>query len=145
MSNRLSIQATEPAAFNPMMGLERYLGDSDIEPKLRQLIKVRASMLNNCAYCIQMHTDEALKLDESLHRLMALSAWTESPLFNERERAVLQLTDEVTLISAEGVTDETYNLCLDILGEQVLSQCIMQVVTINAWNRIAVATKMTHE
>ena len=116
------------------MGLEAYLGGTDIPLSLKELIKLRASMLNGCAYCIEMHAEVAMKHGDSPQRLLALAAWRESPLFGERERAVLALTDEVT-----------YQQALALLGETLLAQCLMQVVTINAWNRIAVATRMEHK
>ncbi len=145
MQPRINISQLEPQSFKAMMGLEVYLKETDVAPKIRQLIKIRASILNNCAYCIQMHTEESKKLGESEQRLYALSAWKESPLFSETERAVLKLTDEVSLITLQGVSNATYMTCLKQLGEQALAQCIMQIVTINMWNRIAVATKMIHE
>jgi len=145
MHTRINISQLEPQSFKAMMGLEIYLKDTSVDPKLRQLIKIRASILNNCAYCIQMHTEESKILGESEQRLYALSAWKESPLFSEKERAVLELTDEVTLITLHGLSEAVYIKCLEQLGEQYLAQCIMQIVTINMWNRIAVATKMTHE
>ena len=102
-------------------------------------------MINGCAYCIEMHADVAMKHGESAQRLLALAAWQESPLFDARERAVLALTDEVTLIGERGLTEETYQQALALLGETLLAQCLMQVFTINAWNRIAVATRMEHK
>jgi len=145
MQSRINISQLEPQSFKAMMGLESYLNETDVDPKLRQLIKIRASILNNCAYCIQMHAEESKKLGETEQRLYALSAWEESPLFSENERAVLKLTDEMTLISLQGVSEVTYVESLAKLGEQILAQSIMQIVTINVWNRIAVATKMVHE
>ena len=145
MQTRINISQLEPQSFKAMMGLEIYLKETDVDPKLRQLIKIRASILNNCTYCIQMHTEESKSLGESEQRLHALSAWKESSLFSKTERAILELTDEITLITLQGVSEATYIECLEQLGEQALAQCIMQIVTINMWNRIAVATKMTHE
>ncbi len=142
MSARINLSQLEPLSIKAMMGLETYMAEVDMAPRLRQLIKIRASMLNNCAYCIHMHTLEAKKLGEDEQRLFALAAWQESPLFTDKERAVLELTDAVTQVSLQGVSNATYNRCLAALGEQTLAQCIMQIVTINAWNRIAVATKM---
>lgn len=144
MSNRINISELEPAAFQAMLDLESYLSDTDLEPKLKELIKIKASITNNCAYCVQMHTEQARKHGETEQRLYALSVWQESSLFSDTERAILTLTEEVTLISAAGVSDETYSRCLALLGEQKLAQCIMQIVTINMWNRIALATKMQH-
>ena len=88
-----------------------------------------------------MHTQEALKIGETQRRIFELSAWKESPLFSEEERAVLQLTEEVTLISKDAVSDETYDKVLNIYGENGLAQIIMQIIIINSWNRIAVSTK----
>ncbi|NQZ50573.1 MAG: carboxymuconolactone decarboxylase family protein [Moritella sp.] len=144
MTNRININELEPAAYQPMFGLEAYLSATDLEPKLKELIKIKASITNQCAYCVQMHTEQARKQGETEQRLYALSVWQESPLFTDTERAVLALTEEVTLISASGVSDETYSRCLALLGEHTLAQCIMQIVTINMWNRIALATKMQH-
>lgn len=145
MSKRIDISKVQQEAVQAMMGLESYLGTTDIPASLKELIKLRASMINKCAYCIQMHAPVALKHNETEQRLLALSAWEESPLFTETERAVLAMTDEITQVSEHGLSDETYNKCLELLGETVLAQCIMQIITINAWNRFAVSTKMVHE
>ncbi|CAK1797852.1 Alkylhydroperoxidase [Vibrio crassostreae] len=145
MQNRIRIDQLEPASYKPMIGLEQYLGATNIEASLKELIKLKASIINKCAYCIQMHTEQARKIGESEQRLYALAAWQESPLFTEKERAVLALTEEVTLISEQGLSDETYATCIELLGENGMAQCIMQIITINAWNRIALSTKMYHE
>ena len=92
-----------------------------------------------------MHTEQARAQGETEQRIYALSAWKESPLFSEKERAILALTDEVTQISIQGLTKETYEKALKQLGENKLAQSIMQIVAINAWNRIAVSTSMQHE
>lgn len=144
MSHRIQLASQIPAAIQAMRGLETYLGGTDIPPSLKELIKLRASMINGCAYCIEMHAEVAMKQQESPQRLLALAAWRESPLFDERERAVLALTDEVTLIADQGLSDATYRQGLALLGETLLAQCLMQIITINAWNRVAVATRMEH-
>ena len=128
-----------------MIGLERQTAQMDLDITLTKLIKIRASQINGCAYCIQMHADEARQAGESENRIYALSAWKDSPLFNETEKAVLALTEELTLMANGGLSDDTYDKVLSALGEQGLAQCIMQVVTINAWNRIATSTGMRHE
>lgn len=143
--SRIIIKDIEPEAFKAMRGLELYTRNSPIAPLLRELIKIRSSQINGCAYCIDMHTQEALKIGETQRRIFALSAWKESPLFTEEERAVLHLTEEVTLISKEGVSDETYNNVLKFFGENVLAQIIMQITIINSWNRIAVSTRQIFE
>lgn len=142
---RIDIKDLEPNSYKAMLGLEQYIRNSQIAPLLRELIKIRASQINGCAYCIDMHTQESLKLGETPRRIFALSAWKESPLFTEEERSVLQLTEEVTLISEGGVSDDTYNKVLNFFGENILAQIIMQIIIINSWNRIAVATEQIFE
>lgn len=145
MEKRINLKELEPNAYKAMSGLEQYIRGSKLPPLLREMIKIRASQLNGCAYCIDMHTEEALKLGESPRRIFAISAWKESPLFTEEERAVLQLTDEVTLISKEALSDETYDKVLKIYGENELAQIIMQVIIINSWNRWAISTNQIFE
>jgi len=141
---RIDIAQTQPSALAAMLGIESYLAETELASELKELIKLRASMINQCAYCIQMHTEQALKLEMSQQKLFVLAAWKESPLFDETERVLLQLTDEMTLIAQHGVSDETYQQALAVLGEAQLAQAMMQVIMINAWNRFALATKMTH-
>jgi AhpD family alkylhydroperoxidase len=145
MEKRINIKTLEPDAYKAMSGLESYIRHSKLPAKLRELIKIRASQINGCAYCIDMHTQEALKLGEDQRRIFALSAWRESPLFTEEERAVLQLTEEVTLISKHGLSDETYDKALKFYGENELAQIIMQVIIINSWNRFTVSTNQIFE
>ena len=142
---RINIKELEPNSYKAMLGLEQYIRNSQIKPQLRELIKIRAAQINGCAYCIDMHTQEAMKIGETQRRIFALSAWKESPLFSEEERAVLQLTEEVTLISKDGVSDECYDKVLTFYGENVLAQIIMQIIIINSWNRIAVSTRQVFE
>lgn len=138
---RRAIKDVEPEAYKAMRTLETYTQSTPIDPKLRELIKIRASQINGCAFCIDMHTQEAIARGESARRIFALSAWKESPLFTEEERAVLQLTEEVTLISEDGVADDTYDKIVQFFGEHGVAQLIMQIVVINSWNRITVSTK----
>jgi len=145
MKKRISINDLEPDAYQSMFGIEKYLSSVGLETSLKELIKIRASQINGCAYCIQMHTEQARAQGETEQRIYALSAWKESSLFSEKERAILALTEEVTQISIQGLTKETYEKALKQLGENKLAQSIMQIVAINAWNRIAVSTSMQHE
>ncbi len=145
MSKRVLIKEIEPGAYKAMMALEDYTKTTQVNPKLKELIKIRASQINGCAYCIDMHTEDALKLGESERRIFALSAWKESHLFSEEERVVLQLTEEMTSISVHGVTDDTYNRMVSCYGEKVTAQIMMHIVLINSWNRIAVSTKMIYK
>ena len=142
---RKAIKDVEPEAYKAMRTLEIYTRSTPIDLKLRELMKIRASQINGCAYCIDMHTQEAIAKGESARRIFALSAWKESPLFTEEERAVLQLTEEVTLISEDGVADDTYDKVVELFGENGIAQLIMQIVVINSWNRIVISTKQIFE
>ena len=145
MNQRIKIAVTQPAALNAMMGLENYLTATELAFELKEIIKMRASILNSCAYCIDMHSKAALEAGIDGNKLFAISAWQESPLFSATERSVLALTDEMTLIAQHGVSDEVYQTALQALGETQLAQVIMQIVMINAWNRFAVSTNMQHQ
>ncbi|KQN37910.1 hypothetical protein ASE92_00225 [Pedobacter sp. Leaf41] len=141
MENRINIQKVEPAAYQAMFGLEKYLSTSTVDPILLELIKMRASQINGCAFCLNMHSADARKMGETEQRLYLLNAWKETTLFTKTEEAVLALTEEITLISNH-VSDETYNKAASFFDEKTLAQIIMAIVTINAWNRIAISTKL---
>lgn len=141
LNTRKSINESEPQAYKAMLNLEMESRKFEVSPVLRHLIKIRASQINGCAYCVDMHTEEALKSGESPRRIFAISVWHESHLFTEEERAVLQLTEEVTRIHEKGVSDETYERVVNLFGEQTVAQLIMLAVIINSWNRIAVSTR----
>lgn len=145
MEKRINIQQIEPKAFQAMLGLVGYLKTTALNPVHMELLKIRASQINGCAYCIDMHTMEAAKMGETPRRMYALSAWRESPLFSAEERVILQMTEEVTLIHQQGLTAETYGLAIATFGENYTAQLIMAIVTINAWNRIAVSTHQVFE
>lgn len=145
MKQRMSFKDVEPAGYAATLNLENFCRSIAIDPLYKELIKIRASQINSCAYCIAMHTEEARALGESEQRIYALSAWRESPLFNQEERALLALTEEVTLIAAGGVSNETYEGVGKMFGEQRLAQIILLIVTINAWNRICMATRAIYE
>ena len=144
MTNRIDLASVEADALTAMLKLENYVAQTALSAALKELIKIRASMLNQCAYCIEMHVEAAEKVGIEKNKLFALAAWRESPYFNDTERAVLALTDEITLIANAGLSEAVYQTCLTQLGEVQLAQAMMQVITINAWNRFALATKMTH-
>lgn len=141
----MNLAQLDPAAYKAMRGLEEYMAQSELDILLKELIKIRASQINGCAYCIEMHALKARENKETEKRIYAISAWRESPLFSEEERAALQLTDELTRLGEEGVKDETYDQAVSIFGEKKLAQIIMQIITINGWNRFAVSTRMTHK
>lgn len=141
METRINIPQQQPEAFKAMLGLEKFLSTAQIGGTQKELIKIRASQINGCAYCINMHTREARKNGETEQRIYLLNAWREVDIYTEEEKAILALTEEVTHISHGGVSDETYNTALRLFGEAKLAQIIMAIVTINAWNRIAVSTR----
>ncbi len=140
MENRIQIDAVEPSAYNAMYALEKYLQQSDLKKIHKQLILIRASQINGCAFCIDMHTKEAIQHGETLQRIFLLNAWRETDLFTDEERVLLQMTEEVTLIHKKGLTSETYNKAISIFDEKYFAQIIIAITTINAWNRIAVST-----
>jgi AhpD family alkylhydroperoxidase len=141
MESRINIQKVEPAAYQAMYALEKYLSTSKIDPILLELIKMRASQINGCAFCLNMHSADARKIGETEQRLYILNAWSETTLFSAKEQAVLALTEEVTRVSNH-VSDETYNKVAALFDEKELAQIIMAIVTINAWNRIAITSKL---
>lgn len=142
MENRINIEKTEPAAFKAMYALEGYLATTQLSKTHKELAKIRASQINGCAFCINMHTKDARKNGETEQRIYLLNAWRETALFSDEEKAVLALTEEITLISNGGVTHQTYENAVALFGESYVAQLIMLVVTINAWNRIAVTTQL---
>lgn len=114
----------------------------ELDPTLRELVKIRASQLNGCAYCIELHTRDARKAGESERRLYALAVWQESPLFTPRERVALELTDAVTRIGDAGVTDAVYDNAAEHFSQEELANLILAIAAINVWNRIAVSSHM---
>jgi AhpD family alkylhydroperoxidase len=142
MEKRVNIQETEPQAYKAMYALEGYLATSHLSKTHKELIKIRASQINGCAYCIDMHTKDALKYGETTQRIFLLNAWRETDLFTEEEKAVLAITEEVTLIHSQGLSDKTYQKAEAILDKNYIAQTIVAVATINAWNRIAISTQM---
>lgn len=137
MKQRIDIIATQPEAYKAMSALESYLKNSALSAIHKELIKIRASQINGCAFCINMHTADARKAGETEQRIYLLNAWRETDLFTEEEKAILALTEEVTLIQNH-VSDATYERAAALFDETYLSQIIMAIVTINAWNRLAI-------
>lgn len=130
-----------PEAYNAMLGLEKYLGSTALDPIHKELIKMRASQINGCAHCINMHTADARKLGETEQRIYLLSAWRDTDIFTDAEKALLALTEEVTLISNH-VSDTTYANAAAHFNEKYLAEILMAIITINGWNRIAITTGM---
>ncbi len=141
IEKRISISQVDPDAYKAMLGLEKYISATNLKPLHKELIKIRASQINGCAHCINMHTRDARKLGETEQRLYLLSAWRDTDLFSEEEQAILALTEEMTLIHKH-VSDNTYQRAARLFDEKYLAQLMMMIITINAWNRIGVGTAM---
>ena len=140
MSPRIDYMILSQEPIKAMYSLERYLHTgSDIEPMLTHLLKLRASQINGCAYCIDMHSKDARAEGESEQRLYALNAWRETPFFTDRERAALAWTEAVTLVSEGHVPDTVYEEAKAHFSEEELVNLTMAIVTINGWNRLAIA------
>jgi AhpD family alkylhydroperoxidase len=135
---RMDTRSAVPDAHRAMLALDTAV---ELDPILRELVRVRASLVNGCAYCIRLHTADALELGETPQRLFALAAWEESPLFTARERAALRLTDAVTNLGEGHVPDGAWEEARAEFDERELAQLLFAAVVINAWNRLAIATR----
>ena len=143
MQERINGARVAPGGYKAMLGLEQYLHQSGLEENLIDLIKLRASQLNGCAYCIDMHWKDLRALGETEQRLYGLDAWRESDYYTERERAALEWTEAVTLIREGHVSDEIYEQVRPQFSERELADLTLAIATINAWNRIAIASRAT--
>ena len=139
MKPRIDFGKTAPGALDAMRGLERYTHDTGLERKLLELVKMRASQINGCAYCIDMHSKDARAADETEQRLYALDAWRETPFFDARERAALAWTEAVTRISEGHAPDAVYEEASRHFSEKELVDLTLAIVAINGWNRLAIA------
>ena len=144
-TSRLNYAQVAPHAFKALLGLEKAMGESSLEKSLHELIKIRASQLNACAYCIELHTSDAIKLGESPRRIFALSAWHETPFFTDRERAALLWTETLTLLAEKGAPEAIYKQVAAQFNERELADLTFAIATINAWNRFGVGFAMQPE
>jgi len=140
MEQRVNIEQALPEAWKATYGLSIAANRSSLTPIQRHLIMIRVSQINSCAFCINMHTKEALQLGETQQRIFLVSAWKETTLFTDEEKAILALAEEVTLIHQNGVSDNTYQGTAKFFSEKEIGEIIMMTIAINAWNRIAVST-----
>ena len=145
MEKRVNINETAPQAYKAMYALENYLATTQLSKTHKELLKIRASQINKCAFCIDMHTKDAFKNGETPQRIFLLNAWRETDLFSDEEKAILSITEEITLIHNHGLSDEVYKKASQLFDESYIAQLIIAVVTINAWNRIAISTNMQIE
>ena len=141
MNTRVNILETQPEAYKAMMGLEKYIASTSLDPIHKELIKIRASQVNGCAYCIDMHTKDARKLGMEERKIYLLNAWKETKIYTEEERTILAITEEITLIQG-GLSDATYNKAIELFDKNYVAVIIMMITTINAWNRIAISTEL---
>jgi AhpD family alkylhydroperoxidase len=138
MKPRLNAYSASPEGLKAMMGLENYLKNSGLEPALMELVKMRASQINGCAYCLDMHSRDARKLGESEQRLYVLPGWRETTLYTPRERAALEWTEALTLISQTHAPDDAYEAARAAFNDKELADLTILIGTINVWNRIAI-------
>lgn len=141
-SQRLSIHDADPAAYDALQALERYVRAGDLEPGLLELVKIRVSQINRCAFCLDMHNRDSRSQGEDQRRLDILPAWREvADVFSERERAALALTEAVTLLPDAGVPDRIWDDVAMHFDEKQIVRLLMAIATINVWNRLAVSTR----
>jgi len=146
MSTRFKMGKVQPAAYKAMDALDTYIGGTSLEPRIQDLIRIRASQINGCAYCVAYHTRDARKGGETEQRLYLIGVWREAPnVFSEEEQLIFAMTEELTLIHQHGLSDALYDKAIATFGEEKTAQIIMVVITINAWNRIGVGLKMHPE
>ena len=139
MKSRIEYAQVVPDAIEALRVLEKYVRTCGIEPKALELIKIRASQINGCAYCLDMHTKDARARGETEQRIYALNAWRETPFFTEKERAALAWAEAVTQVSASQVSDEVYEIARQCFDEKELANITIAITAINGWNRLAVS------
>ncbi|HKE80393.1 MAG TPA: carboxymuconolactone decarboxylase family protein [Solirubrobacteraceae bacterium] len=143
-SPRLNAKRAVPEMYRAMIALDEAVGNGDLDPLIQELVKVRASQINGCAYCLNMHTRDALKAGERPERLHVLAGWREAPTwFDDRERAALAFTEAVTRIGPHGVPDEIYDAAAEQFSEAELGALLFLVMVSNAWNRLAVTSHIS--
>ncbi|PBC78411.1 AhpD family alkylhydroperoxidase [Streptomyces sp. TLI_235] len=139
---RISLPEQAAGFYRAMIELDRA-ARAGIEPALAELVKIHASAINGCAFCLDMHTTDARKGGEQEHRLATLPAWREAPWYTARERAALALTEAVTLVNQGHVPDAVYDEAAKQFEQQELAQLIALIIAINSWNRIAIASRLS--
>jgi len=143
MTERFQYMKVAPGAYRAMAGLEHYLHESGLEESLLHLVKLRASQINGCAYCLDMHWKDLKATGEADQRLHELNAWQEAPFYSERERAALAWTEAVTRVADTHVPDAVYEEVRGVFREKELADLTLAVAAINAWNRLAISARTT--
>ena len=141
MKARIDLRRVNPGIVHAMLGLEQQVRQAGLDEKLLDLVRTRASQLNGCAYCLDMHTKDARANGETEQRLYGLDAWRETPYYSERERAALEWTEALTLVAETRVPDEVYERVRQQFSEDELAHLSLAVVAINGWNRLNVAAR----
>ncbi|MES1160650.1 MAG: carboxymuconolactone decarboxylase family protein [Bacteroidota bacterium] len=142
MKERMNIDKAEPGIYKAMDVADRQVAAFDLDPQLAELVKLRASQLNGCGYCVNFHSKDARKAGETEQRVFAVSAWWETPFFTAAEQAALKLAEEITQIGKAGLSEETYQKALEHFGETGVARLIFTVAVVNSWNRIAISMHM---
>lgn len=146
MTARFKMGKVQPAAYKAMDALDTYVASTGLDQKLQELIRICASQINGCAYCVSYHSSDARKAGETEQRLYLISVWREAPnVFSEEERLIFAITEELTLIHQHGLSDALYDKAIATFGEEKTAQIMMVIITINAWNRIGVGLNMHPE
>jgi AhpD family alkylhydroperoxidase len=140
---RISYARSAPGVFDAMESLDNYLEESPVERPLRLLVQMRASQINGCAYCLDMHSKDLRAIGETEQRIYSLDAWRECPYYSERERAALEWTEAVTLVSNDHVPDSTFEAVRPVFDGRELADLTLAIATINAWNRLSIAARIT--
>jgi AhpD family alkylhydroperoxidase len=143
MRPRINYSAAAPGVYDAMDALDQYLAESSIDRRLLYLVQLRASQLNGCAYCIDMHWKDLRALDETEQRLYSLEVWRECPWYTERERAALAWAEAVTFVATGHVSDAVHDQLRSQFSERELADLTLAVATINAWNRLSIAARLT--
>jgi len=141
MEARIDLMRVKPGIIQSMLGLERQVRQGGLDGKLLDLVRMRATQINRCAYCLDMHSKDARAAGETEQRLYGLDAWRETPYYSARERAALEWTESLTLVSETGVPDEVYDRVRAQFSEDELAHLSLAIVAINGWNRLNVAAR----
>jgi AhpD family alkylhydroperoxidase len=141
MKARIDLMRVNPGVMKAMLGLEQQVRHANFDPKLLDLVRMRASQINGCAYCLDMHSKDARAGGETEQRLYGLDAWRETPYYSARERAALELTEALTVLSKTGVPDEVYERVREQFSEDELVHLSLAIVSINGWNRLNITAR----
>ncbi len=141
MNSRIDLMRVNPGVVQAMLGLERQVRKSGLDHTLIDLVRMRASQINGCAYCLDMHSKDARANGETEQRLYGLSAWRETPYYSARERAALELAEALTLVAENGVPDDVWERVREQFSEDDLVHLTLAIVAINGWNRLNIAAR----